>query len=793
MGSDGGSRRHNNSSNSINNNIDTTLLRNALRLIHCVQKERGISCAYYANNEKYSLAMSAARRATDTAIRIFQSTSVAKTLGEIRHWIDDSERETIFENDSSEDSTFHRIFVSFNSLISSLVNDNILHPWKEFRSDDDSLDHPMQANLQAKAFKGIRSRRTGSVDFNDGKSNCEWMNDPPHSPVKKALDTRALAGNRFGDDISASNDKGNSSKWKHDSSTDKNLTTARGLFAILVCFSQLKESTGVERAIMSSLLAFGHRNGTSRLLNDLVLEVENQRSLSAQLELFKEGPLRNLILDLAQLSPYLKELQDVILNDFTSLDTAKYDSETFWNTITMYMDKLHSVELLIMEDLESELFHWDSSVRSVVSGTRFKNKHLLLEQSLKTLIKPKDGTDLVSALEKMTSEEIKSLILQSIQEKETLDNASSDKKVESNQYAGLGDALETNVAGVDKSQATSLSEGWQIDIYEIKFRKRIGQGSFATTYLASWNAVEQVAIKVASTTENGLEGWRTEVAALQKLHHPNVIRLLGSVEHKNPLTYCLVLEYCNAGDLATVLKYPTPRNFFFHVSCSLANAMMYLHKRHILHRDLKPGNVLCHGNIASGNFEVKVTDFGVARELGEAPGDGPETKTGKGSKGNLTGETGTYRWMAPEVIRHENYGYPADVYSFSIMLWEFLTREDPYYEFSSTDAALRVASESLRPPLPAKTPTELADLIKTCWSEDPTSRLDFENIVKGLTSIKGSLTEEQRKWVESAHGDPVYCPRPEVIEKETENEKQKGKVKKADDRHSFFGRFGKKK
>ena len=129
----------------------------------------------------------------------------------------------------------------------------------------------------------------------------------------------------------------------------------------------------------------------------------------------------------------------------------------------------------------------------------------------------------------------------------------------------------------------------------------------------------------------GLDGWRTEVQALQKLHHPNIIRLMGSVYHPNPLTFCLVLEYCDAGDLDTAMQRVTPRNFVPHVAMSMAKGMAYLHKRGIIHRDIKPLNVLLSGNVSGGHFEVKVTDFGVSTESTQG--------------GLRTAETGTYRWM----------------------------------------------------------------------------------------------------------------------------------------------------
>ena len=580
------------------------------------------------------------------------------------------------------------------------------------------------------------------------------------------------------------------------------------LLNLLTCFVQLKESTGVERAILSSLLVLTQASSSpdrpdssSRLFNDLILEVENQRNLVAQLENLPSGPLRNLVLELAQLSPTLLELQNKILMDFQSLKTDDYDSEKIWNTITIYIDKLHSLELLIVEELESALPESHHNIHTEKSR-QYKHQqgpqqpmlniceeepNVELRHALEAVFPPSNGLDLISQLESMSSDALKASILKQLKAgladgeitSEVDDSKSSEGSSRlprvSNQYTS-DQAVNLNRKMEKALRLERLaSKEWGIDIYEIKFQKRIGQGASGTTYLASWTG-QQVAVKVASITEFGLEGWRTEVQALQKLHHPNIIRLLGSIYHQNPLTYCLVLEYCNAGNLATALKYPTPRNFFFHVSTSIANAMTYLHSRRIIHRDLKPGNVLCDGSIASGNFVVKVTDFGVATEDGEWP----ETQQPIGGPGavprNLTGETGTYRWMAPEVVRHEAYSYMADSYSFAIMVWQFLTHEEPYSKMRAEESAVLVAAEGLRPPMPEMTPKTIRELVESNWSDDPKERWKFERMAATLNEIQESLTPEERAWLEEAHGHPVYTKRQENNETQEEN-KGKNAVK----------------
>ena len=531
------------------------------------------------------------------------------------------------------------------------------------------------------------------------------------------------------------------------------------LLDLLNCFVQLKESTGVERAILSSLLAFedaanvstrvsageqlindlsfgtgGDGGGPAtavvvapggigkaissidhavstlslspqsreRLFSDLIVEVENQRRLIAKLREFPNGNssssskfgrgvesgsmgLSNLVLELAELSPSLLELQTKILtnpggflnrsNSFESDEEQKdgnaddgfdeavemlsssflasslrsststssastniYDPETIFQVITIYMDKLHSLELLIVEELEaccqpiprtepSAAVKSMSDSASALSVEEPQHHPIEESQSQETsLLKARpsilettaslpslsnalqqhvlvgfngnhgnlqDSVDVanveyvVRQVEAMSPQQIKTLLLDALQlEANNAQRAAppalpSGDEVQSrpapslqHQYSswaadeidelndkinsalasssshhsgsGVGDDANFKQRRQSKILNRAASKEWEIGIYEIKFQRRIGQGASGTTYRGTWSG-QSVAVKVASITEFGLDGWRTEVSALQRLHHPNVIRLLGSVYHENPLTFCLVLEYCNAG------------------------------------------------------------------------------------------------------------------------------------------------------------------------------------------------------------------------------------------------------
>ena len=88
----------------------------------------------------------------------------------------------------------------------------------------------------------------------------------------------------------------------------------------------------------------------------------------------------------------------------------------------------------------------------------------------------------------------------------------------------------------------------------------------------------------------------------------------------------------------------------------------------------------------------------------------------------MTAETGSYRWMAPEVIRHEPYGTGCDVYSFGVLCWEMLSYSIPFPQHTPVEVALSVATKGMRPEIPAHSPSVLVDLIEQCWQQQALRR-----------------------------------------------------------------------
>lgn len=147
---------------------------------------------------------------------------------------------------------------------------------------------------------------------------------------------------------------------------------------------------------------------------------------------------------------------------------------------------------------------------------------------------------------------------------------------------------------------------------------------------------------------------------------------------KKPPVFCIITEYLSGGSLRAFLHKlehkSVPLQKLLAIALDIARGMEYIHSQGVIHRDLKPENILF-----DEDFCVKIADFGIACE--EAFCD------------VLAEDPGTYRWMAPEMIKHKPYGHKVDVYSFGLLLWEMVTGKIPYEDMTPVQAAFAVVDK----------------------------------------------------------------------------------------------------
>ncbi|KAG6394637.1 hypothetical protein SASPL_145226 [Salvia splendens] len=272
-----------------------------------------------------------------------------------------------------------------------------------------------------------------------------------------------------------------------------------------------------------------------------------------------------------------------------------------------------------------------------------------------------------------------------------------------------------------------LDPKWLVDPKLLFVGPKIGEGAHAKVYEGKYKN-QNVAIKIVERGDTAEEiakkesRFAREVAMLSRVQHKNLVKFIGAC--KEPVTV-IVTELLLGGTLRKHLINLRPRCLDIRVAIGfaldIARAMECLHSHGIIHRDLKPENLL----LTEDRRTVKLADFGLARE---------ESLTEM-----MTAETGTYRWMAPELystvtLRHgekKHYNHKVDAYSFAIVLWELIHNKLPFEGMSNLQAAYAAAFKNVRPSAD-ELPEELARIVTLCWKEDANARPNFTQIIQML-------------------------------------------------------------
>lgn len=303
---------------------------------------------------------------------------------------------------------------------------------------------------------------------------------------------------------------------------------------------------------------------------------------------------------------------------------------------------------------------------------------------------------------------------------------------------------------------------WEVEPSTLKVGRLLGNGTYGRVYKGTYQG-KKVAIKMLewgdpndldSSKEISLQyNFFKEVDTMYQLgDHPHICKLLGATMGTNQLQVpsplgrhevqvskvmcCIVMEYMSGGSLRNFWmnhRRSGRRRMSFNVmvqfAIDIADGLAYLHSKKILHRDLKPDNILM-----TKDCRLKIADFGIARVWPEVPDDMSTFK-------------GTANYTAPEVLRgSKDYNHKCDVYSYGICIWEIYTCDMPYPDMYAMDQGQTrqdIIEKNLRPKIPCCCPSEFKHIMLRCWDANPANRPEMTEVLDWLSKIN----TESIRWL----------------------------------------------
>jgi len=265
------------------------------------------------------------------------------------------------------------------------------------------------------------------------------------------------------------------------------------------------------------------------------------------------------------------------------------------------------------------------------------------------------------------------------------------------------------------------------------FTTLIGQGAFGPVYRAQMSSGETVAVKVLATdSKQGEKEFQTEVMLLGRLHHRNLVNLVGYCAEKGQ--HMLLYVYMNKGSLASHLyseKHEALNwDLRVHISLDIARGLEYLHDGAVppvIHRDIKSSNILL-----DQSMRARVADFGLSRE--------------EMVDKHAVNVRGTFGYLDPEYISTKAFTKKSDVYSFGVLLFELIAGRNPqqglmeYVELAAMNIEGKVGWEEivdsrLEGKFDVQELNEVATLAYKCINRAPRKRPSMRDVVQVLSRI----------------------------------------------------------
>ena len=283
------------------------------------------------------------------------------------------------------------------------------------------------------------------------------------------------------------------------------------------------------------------------------------------------------------------------------------------------------------------------------------------------------------------------------------------------------------------------------DRYELE--ELVGTGGMSSVYRAHDRLLDRkVALKVLhqqySEDDEYVERFRREARAVAALSHPNIVTVIDRGEHGG--RQFIVFEYVDGYNLKQVMEQRgvPPVQTALELAIQVARGLSFAHQNGLVHRDVKPQNVLLNGD-----GQAKVTDFGIARST--------DVKQGMTTTGTVLG---TSDYIAPEQAQGQAVDEHTDVYSLGVVLYELLTNEVPFTGENFVAVAMRHINE---PPPPIRdkqpdVPPRVEAAVHRAMAKDPSER--FQSMADFIAELEACLAET-RSGVHTEVAAPALRPR----------------------------------
>ena len=302
--------------------------------------------------------------------------------------------------------------------------------------------------------------------------------------------------------------------------------------------------------------------------------------------------------------------------------------------------------------------------------------------------------------------------------------------------SGLKKAKNISKNAISETLLQASDSDFIINHKDIILDDKIGSGGFGDVYKAKWTG-QDVAVKklhMKNMSSESEREFKHETSIWKKLSHPNIVTLFGICVKPDP--YCMVMRYKPMGSLYKLLHSQTkeiPWSSRKTLAIDIASALLYLHKKNIQHRDLKSLNVLVSKQ--DEKLRASLTDFGLSVVKQE---------TATTTKIGAQQSSGTLLWMAPELLRGRSCSKASDIYAYGMVLWELVTRKQPFKGVHSGAIRGLIKDGDLDClEIPTGTPSEISNLIKQCWNLKP-------NLRPSAQQILDQLNEEQSSFLRSS-------------------------------------------